>query len=168
MKNTFIVFLLLLFSCSESPTENQNALITQNERVIAPNFSLQSIGHGPQTLSQYSGQIVYLYFIGYNCTLCIGHAPGTQTKIYDQYNSDNFQILGLDVWNGTFNQLTNFKNSTGVEYPLLQMASSVGSLYGSFNDYSILIDKNGRIAYRKSGVKISQLKETIDILLEEE
>ncbi len=168
MKKTFILFLLTLFYCSESATENKNAIIPQNERVIAPSFSLQSIDHGQQTLFQYSGQVVFLYFIGYNCTLCLGHAPATQSKIYEQYNPGQIQILGLDVWNGTFNQLTFFKNSTGVEYPLLQMANAVGSAYGSFNDYSILVDKNGRIAYRKSGVAISQIKDVIDILIEEE
>lgn len=164
MRKFFILLTFLLIYCSESPTQNQNPIIDEGNRSDALEFSLQSLSHGTQTLSQYNGKVVYLFFLGYNCPPCIGNAPATQSQIANKYG-DDVQVLGLDVWNGSTGNLTNFQVQTGVTYPLLLNASSVGSDYKAYNDYSVVIDQNGKIAYRGGNVSIPDIQSTIDSLL---
>ncbi len=157
---------LFLLACSSS-TDSNNTTTDPNERSDAADFSLQSLDHGMQSLSQYEGKVVYLFFLGFNCPPCISHAPGIESKIVQKYSSDQVQVLGLDVWDGGNGGLQNFKIQTGVSFPLLVNAGSVGNLYNAFNDYSVVVDKQGRIAYRKGGADFSAITSTIDDLLEE-
>jgi len=165
MRKLILFTISFLLFCSENPTDSNT--IIKSERPIAPAFSLQSLTHGTQTLEQYKGEVVYLFFLGYNCPPCIGNAPSTQTEIYLNYNKMDVHVLGLDVWNGSFGQLANFQIQTNVSYPLLLNASSVGNEYTAYNDYSVVVDKQGKIAYKSGGVNISEIKSVMDILLSE-
>ena len=158
--------LMLISSCSSSSGPNTNDyIISEDKRQSAPDFSLESLSNGTQTLSEYSGKVVYLYFLGYNCPYCIADAPGTQSQVAEKYNSNDVQILGLDLWDGSVSSLTYFRSQTGVNYPLLLKASSIGNAYKAYNDYSVIIDKKGRIAYRGGGVDIARIQGVIDALL---
>ncbi len=55
-KFLIIIFLLLIYAAGQ----------TQSKGDPAPDFTLQSLDHGQITLSNYSGKVVYLYFIGYS------------------------------------------------------------------------------------------------------
>ena len=81
------------------------------------------------------------------------------------YDSENFQALGIDCWDGDASKVESFKNRTGITYPLLMMGSSVQEEYEVPYDYSMVIDQNGTVQYRSSGVNVSQINETIENLL---
>jgi len=163
-KLSIILISALLLACSSSTDSSGGGII--GDRIEAPLFTLNTWDNNSYSLSQFEGKVVYLFFLGHNCSLCIGNAPSTK-RIYEKYSSDDVQVLGLDVWNGTNGQVATFITQTGVQYPVLTKASSVGNSYDVGRDHSILVDKEGRIAYDKSGVSRASIEEVIDELLAE-
>ena len=164
---SFVLLTFLIFSCSDSGTgNNESNNIIDTERQSAPDFTLQTLENNSLSLSDFQGKVVYIFFLGYNCPFCISNAPKTK-RIDESYNDDEVVVIGLDVWNGTVSQLNSFRASTGVQYPLCKNASSVGSDYGVIRDYSVVVDKQGRIAYKESEVKENAIKNVIDTLLQE-
>ena len=146
------------------------ALVAQEINDPAPDFSLSSLDHGQVSLSDYNGKIVLLFFLGNTCPPCIGHAPIIQTNITNHYNSEDVQVLGLDVWSNSTNLLPGFKEGTGVTFPLLKDAQSVGySDYSIPNqDYVVIVNQQGFIAglYNTyGGLNINTIADKIDQLL---
>lgn len=133
----------------------------------APAFTLDAYPSGKISLKDYQGKVVYLFFVGYNCPPCIASAPSTQSEIAEKYDTSKLQVLALDVWDGGTGDVANFQIQTGIKYPVLMKASTVGTAYNATNDYSVLVDQNGDIAYSAYGVNITALKEKINQLLGE-
>jgi len=137
---------------------------------VAPDFTLESLDHGSQSLSDYEGKVVYLFFFGYSCPPCKTHGPIIQTEIANKYSAEDVQVLGLDVWNGGTSGLTSYKGSTGVSFPLLNNAGSVQSLYGvPRQDYTVIVDQNGIVQEvhdnYPSNLDIGNSQDIIDQLL---
>ena len=162
----FITLLVFVFSCSTSTSGDDTNKITTGTRKEAADFSFTTVTGETHTLSDYKGKVVYIFFLGSFCPICIGNAPGTVT-VDKKYDDSEVQVLGLDVWDGTGSQVLAFIGSTGVEYPVLQNASSTQSKYGVRYDYSVLIDKQGRVAYTEEGVNATEISLNIDALLAE-
>ena len=113
----------------------------------------------PRSLSDYSGKVVFLFMMGYNCSVCLGDGASVEQNIHDYY-SQNFPgqvaVIAADHYNGTAVQLRTFQTSTGATYPLLLRASdptsgigNMGTLYGP-NDVHIVINKKeGAVAREK-------------------
>ncbi len=81
---------------------------------------------------------------------------------------DNFQVLGLDDWNGNITQLQGFQTATGVTFPLLRQASAVTASYGTRYDRGVIVDSDHNIAYKGAGLvttEIGTIINTIDNLL---
>jgi len=138
----------------------------------APDFTLESLDHGTQKLSDYKGKIVYLFFLGYGCPPCISDSPYIQSEIYDKYDHEDVQVLGLDVWDGDISGLASFKASVqgGIDFPLLNNAGSVQSLYGIPNQhYTVIVDQDGIVAQvhdnYHNGLNLDESRNIIDQLL---
>jgi len=143
MRTTFLSMIMLIalsFSLS-----------AQNVGDIAPDFSLTDLNGNTVTLSQYKGKIVALFIFGFSCAPCLAVAPDVETQIHIFYSYyDNFVLLGLDQWDGNKAAVESFKLKTGVTFPLLQNASTTASLYNSTWDRIIVVDSEGKIAYKGS------------------
>lgn len=163
----FTALMLNLWACAN--TENPTGAINpdESERSAAPDFTMETLDHGTFKLSEATGRVVHLFFIGYACPPCMVTAPGIEKDIHLSLSSDSLTVIGIDVWDGSAGQLANFKIQTGVTFPLGLQGSGVGDLYGATNDYNILIDKKGRIAYRQSGTQVDALREKITSLIKE-
>jgi len=155
--------LLIAISCSSSTSSNDGSKLI-GDRSKASNFTFTTIQGETHSLSDYNGQIVYLFFLGSYCPACKANAPGTVT-IDNKYEDNQVQVIGLDVWDGSNSQILDFIGATGVKYPILQDASTIQSSYGVSYDYSVLVDKQGRVAYNKKGVNSGELSTNIDSLL---
>jgi peroxiredoxin len=118
----------------------------------APDFTYTSLDDEEYTLSELTGNVVYIFFFGANCTHCRDNAPVTQNQIYEQFqNDENFIALGLETWNTNASSLSFFKDLTKLEYPLLLEArKSLIDYYGNTTSYdrSVVIDKAGNIVYQ--------------------
>jgi peroxiredoxin len=174
MKNIIFVILLSMFAfmaCSENMSSSDTGSGLISDRQTAPSFSLNSVtynntNNGTISLSSLKGKVVYLFFLGYSCPTCVASAPDTKT-INGSYDSDDVVVLGLDVWNGSSGQVANFITQTGIKYPVLTQAGSVGTQYGAYNDYSVVVDKDGKIAFKGGGVNEDAIRSVIDELLTE-
>ncbi len=76
-------------------------------------------------------------------------------------------VLGIDCWDGTKQFVENFRTSTtpSLNYPLLLNGSTTMQAYQLVHNYSTVIDQQGIIRYKASGVNIQAIQQTIDGLL---
>jgi peroxiredoxin len=121
----------------------------------APDFTYTSLENEQITLSDLRGKVVYIFFFGANCPHCKDNGPVTEDQIYQSFKSnENFVALGLDTWNTSAASVTNFKNVTGISYPLLlDSRQSLVDYYGNASAYdrSVVIGADGKVAYKGTG-----------------
>ncbi len=134
----------------------------------------------PRSLSDYSGKVVFLFMLGYNCSVCLADGPSVEQDIHDYY-TQNFPgqvvVIGADHYNGTAAQLRTFQSSTGATYPLLLRASdptsglgNMGTLYGP-NDVHVVINKKGIVRLNTlkyahgSRYRLNEIRACIDSLI---
>jgi len=167
MLKFFLILSISFFMACSPLTSNDAGGGGAVGRETAPAFTLDAYPAGKVSLSDFKGKVVYLNFIGYNCPPCIASALAIQSEIADKYDSARLQVLALDVWDGSAGGVANYQIQTGVKYTLLMKASTVGTAYDAVNDYSVLVDKKGQIAYADFGVNIAAIKDKIDQLIKE-
>ena len=79
------------------------------------------------------------------------------------------QVLGLDVWNGSATQLSLYRESTDVRFPLLMKASkAIGLSAKGAIDAIWVVDRAGILQFMspRNRPEIDQAINTIDALLE--
>jgi peroxiredoxin len=146
---------VILFSFSSCSGDDDNDTTTTpppaGVTTKAPDFTLNS-STGPQVkLSDFSGKVVVLFFFGNTCPSCKAAAPSIQSKLATPYASNaNYQIIGLDQWDGNAASVQSFQSTTGVSFPLLLNASSTAAVYKTTYDRLVVIDKKGNIAFTGS------------------
>ncbi|MFQ6093131.1 MAG: dockerin type I domain-containing protein [bacterium] len=79
-------------------------------------------------------------------------APSIEQNIWGAYQDQDFQVLGIDIFNGTASQVRSvYQIPAGITYPLLLSGSSTASIYGASHNYYFVIDSNSVIQYRAGG-----------------
>lgn len=139
--------------------------VSQNVGDTAPDFSLADLSGNTVKLSDYKGKVVALFFFGYACPSCIAVAPEVKSKIQDVFGSgNNFVLLGLDQWDGNKSGVESYKTKTGATYPLLQKASGTAALFSSTYDRIIIIDTEGKIAFKGTKLVTSDLDAAVSVI----
>lgn len=114
----------------------------------APAFSLKSLTGADVKLSDYSNKVVVLFFFGNSCPSCKAVGSSVESQLSTPFASRaDYQILGLDQWNGNSNSVQAFKNSTNITFPLLLNASGVAADYKTTYDRIVVINKAGKIVF---------------------
>lgn len=139
---------------------------------VAPNFTLRDLDGTNHTLTSYRSHPVLLMFLESDASASIALAPRIESEIYEVYSGQDLMVLGLDCRNGTLTELDNFRNQTGVEFPLLQNASSTQGSFGVANDSFVLVDGGGIVRYVSEGPGIdsynaSEMRAAIERLLQD-
>lgn len=177
LKITFVALIMsLLNSCSGSDDDTSPTTTTPPTTTpptsgtsTAPDFSLTSLDSKTVKLSDYSNKVVVLFFFGNECPSCKAAAPGINSSLYTPYASRaDYQIIGLDVWDGNAAKVQGFKNTTSVGFPLLLTASSVATSYKTTYDRLVVIDKTGKIVFngaQGASSDVSAAKAKVDELL---
>ncbi len=128
------------------PTPNNPG--NTSEGVVAPAFTLTSLTGGDVSLSEFNNKVVVLFFFGNSCPTCKAVAPSVETELRLPFDgNDDYQLLGLDQWDGTAASVEGFKSSTKVTFPLLLKASAVAAEYKTTYDRLIVINKEGKIVF---------------------
>ncbi|WP_310381636.1 TlpA disulfide reductase family protein [Flavobacterium sp.] len=146
-----VSFLIIIFfalnACSGSDDATTNPTPTPSG-TTAPAFTLTSLDNTQVKLSDYSNKVVVLFFFGNTCPSCKAIAPSFESKLVTPFASKtDYQILGLDQWDGNASSVQGFKTATGVSFPLLLTASSVAASYKTTYDRLVVIDKAGKIVF---------------------
>jgi thiol-disulfide isomerase/thioredoxin len=157
MKKNLLVSIFLIISTA--------ICLAQDVGDKAPEFSFPTLDHGRLSLSDFKGKVTYIFLLGYNCPPCVSEGPIVEKQIHQKYKNQNFQAIGIDVWDGSINQMLTYKEQTGISFPLCLIGSSVLPIYKLTYDYSIVIDQDGFIQYLGSGVHTEQIKAIIENLL---
>ena len=122
----------------------------------APDFTHDVLGERSGiSLTDLRGKVVYIFFYGAGCPHCLSNGPATVDQIYDHFkDDDNFAALGLDAWNYSIQANANFREQTGIPYPLLLNAEqTLVAYYGSaaYYDRSVVVDSKGLLVYKGNG-----------------
>jgi peroxiredoxin len=135
----------------------------------APDFSLTSSDNKTVNLSDSKNKVVVIFFFGNECPSCKAAAPRVSSVLDVPYaNRADYQILGLDQWDGNAAKVQSFKTITSVAFPLLLNASSVAANYKTTYDRLVVIDKSGNIAFsgtQGAAADIDAVKAKVDALL---
>ncbi len=165
-RNLLFVFLISLFVSSCDKSNDDMMPLTDGD---APDFSLNSLNGTQVMLSEFNNKVVVLFFFGNTCPSCKAAAPSVQSNLVTPFASrSDYQILGLDQWDGNQASVQSFKTITGVTFPLLLNASPVAALYKTTYDRLLVIDKNGSIAFsgsQSASLDIAAVKQKVEMLL---
>jgi cytochrome c-type biogenesis protein len=138
-----------------------------NPSSLASDFTLTDAYGKTFSLSDYSGRVVVLSFMGTRCSSC--RVEVRQLKqVYDKYH-DSVAILSIsiDTAYDTNEQLLQFINETGITWPVAKSTDNVK------NDYDVktvptifLIDKSGYVRFKHAGeiTEESLSKEIVKLL----
>jgi len=123
----------------------------QNEqRALAPGFTLRILVGGPITLSDLRGKVVLLNFWATWCPPCRWEIPDLN-RIYTTYKDRGVVVLGVS-WDDLSNeQIKTFVRNYKVDYPILHGTQSelsqVGKAYAweGYLPTTYLIDRQGHV-----------------------
>ncbi|NJK94094.1 MAG: TlpA family protein disulfide reductase [Bacteroidales bacterium] len=135
----------------------------------SPGFTLTSLSGSQVKLSDYSNKVVVLFFFGNNCPSCKAAGPDVESNLFTPFKSrTDYQILGLDQWNGNSASVEAFKTTAGVTFPLLLNAASVAADYKTTYDRLVVIDKSGKTVFtgtQNAANDIAAVKQKVESLL---
>ncbi|MCB9358113.1 MAG: redoxin domain-containing protein [Calditrichaeota bacterium] len=115
--------------------------------MTAPDFILDQSTSGPDSirLSDMLGEVVYLSFFGYTCSVCMADAPLSEA-IYDYFaGNPAVNTYGIDVWNGPAAYINGpWRTTWGISYPILINGRTTGVAYDMENNGTVPADCEGR------------------------
>jgi len=131
---------------------------------LAPDFDVTDIKGNTYKLSDLKGKIVVLNFWFTTCPPCVMEIPELN-KIASKYKKSGVVFLAITFENK--DKVNNFIKEHPFYFNLIADATMVRK-YG-INGFptSILIDKEGKIMFKKTGIFTRALEETIKMYVEE-
>ena len=132
---------------------------------IAPNFTLDTYDGNKISSDDIMDKVAVIFFFGEGCGPCISIAPDIESQLNQGFNGDaKFTMLGINTWNGNSASVENFKNKTGVTFPLGIKGSGVASDFGTTYDRLVVINTKGKIAFRGGRVAANDLDEVVSLV----
>ncbi|HNV70489.1 MAG TPA: TlpA disulfide reductase family protein [Candidatus Ozemobacteraceae bacterium] len=124
----------------------------------APDFSLPNlVTDKMESLKDYLGKPTVLFFIQSACYSCLQEAKALKT-LKEQYADINVLAVGVDLLGKPM--LVSWATHNSLNYPvLLDPIFSVPEKYGfSYTPSSVIIDKDGKIAWIHAGFKPTDIQ----------
>ena len=134
------------------------------DKIKAPDFLLSDLEGNIFDLSAFSGQVIMLTFWGTWCGPCRREIPDF-IRLYDEYNDDGLEIIGVAVQSGTPENIKRFSDYYKINYTILTDIDRYES-YRTFHDYgtvtgvgtravptTFLIDRDGYIVKTYRGAR---------------
>ena len=152
------------------PTAKKNKPVPPqiSDKIKAPDFLLSDLEGNIFDFSAFSGQVVMLTFWGTWCGPCRREIPDF-IKLYDEYNDDGLEIIGVAVQSGTAENIKRFSDYYKINYTILTDIDSHESAR-AFYDYgrvtgvgtravptTFLIDRDGYIVKTYRGARPGQV-----------
>ena len=130
----------------------------------APDFTLKSLQGENLRLKEYRGQVVLVNFWASWCGPCRQEMP-LLDKIQKRYEPAGFTVLGVNV-EGKRDKMMKIARKLNVSFPLLiDQDQRVSEAYGvDAMPYTVLVDRDGRVAYIHRGYKPGDEAKYVDKL----
>ena len=120
----------------------------------APEFHLADLDGLVHSLSGYAPNPVLLHFLECDAQTSIALAPLVQSDIYEVYVPDGLRMLGIECSGGGHEQVGNFRNQTGVRFPLLLNGEAAREEYELEAPSFVLVGGGGTVRYVSAGAGI--------------
>lgn len=124
------------------------------DRPSAPDFAVGTLDGGRFVLSEQRGRVVVVYFMAGWCLTCVPEARAL-ARLYAEYRDRGLEVLAVDAqFDETPADLERFRRLVGLSPPpdyrwAIDRDLKVVAAFGVRSlDTTIIIDPNGRIAYR--------------------
>lgn len=168
----FIICFSILTACSGetdlpevTPINNPEQEVDETKLEDAPGFSLKSLDGGDLSLTQFKDKVLVIFFFGHNCPPCISAGPTMEEELNLAFNNKaDFEMIGIDVWDGNNAQVQSFKDKTKSTYPLGLDGSGVGTSFSSGRDRLVIVNKEGKIAFSGNQVAKNDLDDVVKLL----
>ncbi len=110
----------------------------------APEFRLPTPDGRLVGLTDYRGKVVMVHFWATWCPPCVEEIPALE-RLYDMFKGRDFEILAVNIDEGSVGVVTSFLQKNGVSFPvLLDPQRAVPTLYGTFKfPESYIVDRQG-------------------------
>ena len=144
--------------------KNKTNTLKSLDKIKAPDFLLSDLEGNIFDLSAFSGQVIMLTFWGTWCGPCRREIPDF-IKLYDEYNDEGLEIIGVAVQSGTSENIKRFSDYYKINYTILTDIDRYES-YRTFHDYgtvtgvgtravptTFLIDRDGYIVKTYRGAR---------------
>ena len=152
------------------PTTKKNKPVPPpiSEKIKAPDFLLSDLEGNIFDFSAFSGQVVMLTFWGTWCGPCRREIPDF-IKLYDEYNDDGLEIIGVAVQSGTAENIKRFSDYYNINYTILTDIDQNESARAFYNygrvtgvgtravPTTFLIDRDGYIVKTYRGARPGQV-----------
>jgi hypothetical protein len=89
-----------------------------------------------------------------------------QEKVVEANKDKPFQLLGLDLWNGSTSQVNEFSFVTKVQFPVLQKARNPEFSFGLGVENIIVVDPDGIVRGWFSEVETEKINDLISLILD--
>ena len=129
-----------------------------------PEFSLPDLNGQLRTVSEWDGKVVALNFWATWCPPCIKEVPEF-VALQEKYQTQGLQFIGIALQQPE--EVREFVTEHKVNYPILtgeleviQLAEAYGNHIGAL-PYTVIIDRNGKIAHVKPGILPTEEAESI-------
>lgn len=171
--NTFLCAVMALgISAASCLADNPNGMVTIGEEALedeeevelhlgdkAPDFSLPNLNTDKmEGLKDYLGKPTILFFIQSACYSCLQEAKAFQEMKNNYKDQINVVAVGVDLLGKPM--LVTWASHNNITYPvLLDPIFSVPEKYGfSYTPSSVIIDKDGKIAFIHAGFRPDDIK----------
>ena len=138
-----------------------------DKRQAMADFSIRDLSGKMWKLSDHRGQVVLVNFWATWCPPCQHETPDI-VKLANDYSNKGLSVIGLSLDQGGAEKVRNFVNEYKIPYPVAlangeKVAEGIDAI-----PVSILLDRQGRVAFRHVGtVDEKTLKGEVDQLLAE-
>jgi peroxiredoxin len=129
------------------------ALAAVTPAMIAPDFTLRTMGGPNLRLQEQRGQVVLVNFWATWCGPCRQEIPHLN-RLHEKYRSSGFQVLGINI-DDDARAATELATRLGVKFPvLLDTDKKASRLYDmSAMPATVVIDRDGRVRYVHRGYR---------------
>jgi peroxiredoxin len=121
--------------------------VQPEDRVMAPDFTLNDASGNPVTLSALRGKVVLLNFWATWCAPCKIEMPWF-VELQDSRKSAGLEVLGVALDDDGWKSVKPYVEARNVNYPVVVGNQEITGLYGGVPSLptTLIIDRSGRIA----------------------
>ena len=129
----------------------------------APEWELISTNNETINLRNLQGKLVLIDFFYKSCYPCLQALP----DLHEKYNGKGLQIVGIDPYDTTEDEMPAFLSKRGITYPVLLGGKEVAKMYHVSGYPTVyIIDKKGTIIYVQPGYGNDTEREIENIIKE--
>src|SRR3990172_2872275 len=96
--NTKVIFLTYLFIASLLLATSVVAIDIGDE---APDFNLLDNQGKVFRLAEHRGEIIILFFMGYDCAPCFAEALDIEQTFHKPFREAGIRVVGINLWDGS-------------------------------------------------------------------